>query len=143
MDDSQAILLPFLGMMLLTALVWVYMYARRLTYIKTNKIPPQDLATPEKAAVLLPEAVALPANNLRNLLELPVVFYALCLYLYVTGSADGVHLAAAWAFVALRTMHSIIHCTVNVVVLRFLSYFAAALVLWFMLGRAVLSAAGL
>ncbi len=143
MADSQAILAPFLGMLLLTAFVWAYMYTRRLTYIKANNIPPQDLATPEKAATLLPEAVALPANNLRNLLELPVVFYALCLYLYVTASADGVQVAAAWAFVGLRTAHSIIHCTVNIVILRFLSYFAAALVLWFMLGRALLSAAGI
>ena len=70
------------------------------------------------------------------------MFYALCLYLYVTASADGVQVAAAWAFVGLRTAHSIIHCTVNIVILRFLSYFAAALVLWFMLGRALLSAAG-
>lgn len=129
-------------MMLLTALVWAYMYTRRLAYIKANRIPPQELTTPEKAAKLLPEAVALPANNLRNLLELPVLFYALCLYLYMTGSADGLHVAAAWIFLALRTVHSVIHCTINTVVLRFLSYFAAALVLWFMLARVLLSAAG-
>jgi hypothetical protein len=140
--ESQAILAPFLAMMLLTALVWVYMYSRRLSFIKANRIQPQDLATPEMAAKLLPEAVTLPANNVRNLLELPVLFYALCLYLYVTGSVDGVHVASAWMFVALRAAHSAVHCTANIVVLRFASYFAAALVLWFMLGRALLRAAG-
>lgn len=140
--ESQAILAPFLAMMLLTALVWVYMYSRRLGYIKANRIQPQDLATPEMAAKLLPEAVTLPANNVRNLLELPVVFYALCLYLYVTGSVDGVHVVSAWMFVALRAAHSAVHCTVNIVVLRFASYFAAALVLWIMLARVLLRAAG-
>lgn len=140
--ESQAILAPFLAMMLLTALVWVYMYSRRLGYIKANRIQPQDLATPEMAAKLLPEAVTLPANNVRNLLELPVVFYALCLYLYVTGSVDGVHVVSAWMFVALRAVHSAVHCTVNIVVLRFASYFAAALVLWIMLARVLLRAAG-
>ena len=140
--ESQAILAPFLAMMLLTALVWVYMYSRRLGYIKANRIRPQDLATPEMAAKLLPEAVTLPANNVRNLLELPVVFYALCLYLYVTGSVDGVHVVSAWMFVALRAVHSAVHCTVNIVVLRFASYFAAALVLWIMLARVLLRAAG-
>ena len=129
-------------MMLLTALVWIYMYVRRLAFIRANRIPPQELTTPEKAAMLLPEAIALPANNLRNLLELPVLFYALCLYLYVTESADGLYVVAAWTFVALRSAHSVIHCTVNVVVLRFLSYFAAALVLWFLLARVLLAAAG-
>jgi hypothetical protein len=140
--ESQAILAPFLAMMLLTALVWVDMYSRRLGYIKANRIQPQDLATPEMAAKLLPEAVTLPANNVRNLLELPVLFYALCLYLYVTGSVDGVHVVSAWTFVALRAAHSTVHCTINIVVLRFASYFAAALVLWFMLGRVLLRAAG-
>ena len=141
MVESHAILAPFLGMMLLTALVWVYMYARRLGFIKANRIRPQDLATPEEAAKLLPESVTLPANNIRNLLEVPVLFYVLCLYLFVTKSADGLHVASAWAFLALRVVHSIIHCTVNVVVLRFLSYFTAALGLWFMLIRVVLTAA--
>jgi hypothetical protein len=88
--DPQAILAPFLGMMLLTAVVWIYMYARRLE----NKIAPQDLATPEMAAAVLPETVTRSANNLRNLLELPVVFYALCLYLYVTESVRCVPLTA-------------------------------------------------
>jgi hypothetical protein len=140
--DPQAILAPFLGMMLLTAVVWIYMYARRLTYIKENKIAPQDLATPEMAAAVLPETVTRSANNLRNLLELPVVFYALCLYLYVTESVDGMHVVSAWAFVALRAAHSAVHCTANIVILRFASYFAAALVLWFMLARELLRAAG-
>jgi hypothetical protein len=121
--DPQAILAPFLGMMLLTAVVWIYMYARRLTYIKENKIAPQDLATPEMAAAVL-------------------VFYALCLYLYVTESVDGMHVVSAWAFVALRAAHSAVHCTANIVILRFASYFAAALVLWFMLARELLRAAG-
>ncbi len=142
MADPQKILAPFLGMMLLTALVWVYMYARRLTYIRANRIPPQELTTPEKAAKLLPEAVVVPAHNLRNLLELPVIFYALCLYLYVTESVDGVHVVSAWLFVALRAAHSAVHCSVNIVVLRFATYFAAALVLWFMLARVLLRAAG-
>jgi hypothetical protein len=140
--EPDTILAPFLALMVLTALVWAYMYTRRLSYIKSNRIPPQELATPEKAAALLPESVTLPANNLRNLLELPMLFYALCLYLYVTASVDGVHVISAWLFVVLRTLHSIVHCTVNIVVLRFLSYFAAALVLWFMLARELLSVAG-
>ena len=129
-------------MMLLTAAVWIYMYARRLTYIRVHRIPPQELATPEMAAALLPEQVTRPANNLRNLLELPVVFYALCLYLYATESVDGVHVASAWLFLLLRAAHSAVHCTVNIMVLRFATYFAAALVLWFMLARVLLRAAG-
>jgi hypothetical protein len=71
---------------------------------------------------------------------LPVVFYALCLYLFVTGTAQSVDVIAAWSFVGLRAVHSLVHCTVNIVILRFLAYLAATLALWFMLIRAVLAA---
>lgn len=134
---QNAILVPILGLMLLTFIVWAYMYMLRLGYIARQGVNPQDLATPEKGWTVLPESVNLPAHNLRNLTELPVIFYALCLYLFVTASADYIYLAAAWTFVGLRVAHSLIHCTVNIVRLRFASYFLGALVLWAMVARAI------
>ena len=131
--------MPFFGMMLLTAVVWIYMYYRRLSFVFANRIAPQKLRTPEMAGALLPEEVQYPANNLRNLLELPVVFYALCLYLYVSQSADALYVAAAWTFFGLRVLHSANQCTVNRVKYRFYTYFASALLLWFMVGRAALA----
>lgn len=135
--QQDAILAPMLGLMLLTFVVWAYMYFLRLGYIVRQGVDPQSLATPEKGWSVLPESVNLPAHNLRNLAELPVVFYALCLYLFVTGAVDDVYVAAAWAFVGLRAVHSLIHCTVNIVRLRFASYFLGALVLWAMVGRVI------
>jgi hypothetical protein len=38
----------------------------------------------------------------------------------------------------LRIAHSLVHSTVNIVMLRFLIYMAGALTLWFMLLRAAL-----
>jgi hypothetical protein len=130
-----------LGMMLLTAVVWFVLYARRLPAMRKVGKPAQEYTTPDKGAALLPEAVNYPANNFRNLFELPVLFYALCLYLYVTGTADQADVAAAWVFVVFRVIHSAIHCTVNIVVARFAAYCGAAFALWFMLARAALGAA--
>ena len=138
MVDPGSILLPFFGLMALTGVVWIYMYYRRLSFIIGNRIRPQDLTTPERASELLPEDVRYPANNLRNLLELPLLFYALCLYLYVTQTVDSTYVTAAWLFVGLRAAHSAIHCTVNRVQYRFYAYFVSALVLWFMVGRAAI-----
>lgn len=129
---------PFFGMLLLTLTVWVLLYARRITFLQKNKIHPQRLKTRERAAQLISEETNYPADNLMNLFELPVVFYALCIYLYVSGNVDFVYVAAAWAFFGLRAVHSAIHCTVNRVMARFLAYMAAALVLWFMVLRAAL-----
>jgi hypothetical protein len=64
-----------------------------------------------------------------NLFELPVLFYALCLALYVTEQVDGVYLGLAWAFVVLRALHSAIQLFYNRVMHRFLAYFAGGLVL--------------
>ena len=133
---SEEIFGPFFGMMLLTFVVWVVMYVRRLPYIFSHRVDPQQLTIPEKGAKLIPEHVSWPAYNFRNLFELPVLFYALCLYLFVTKSMDGPFVSSAWLFVALRSVHSLVHCSRNIVNLRFTVYILGAVVLWFMIMRA-------
>jgi hypothetical protein len=135
---TSSILVPFFGMMALTLLVWLYMYFVRLRYILTNNIDASQLATPEKLNALIPEPINYPSNNLKNLFELPVLFYMLCLYLYFSNSVDDLYLYSAWAFFLLRSIHSIVQCTVNVVALRFSCYVLASLALWFMLIRCIL-----
>ena len=103
MADSE-ILVPFIGMLLLTLVVWVVMYVRRLHYIFSHRIDSQQLTTPEKGAKIIPEQIHWSAYNLRNLFELPVVFYALCIYLYVTSQVDDVYVAGAWVFLAFRVL---------------------------------------
>jgi len=69
----------------------------------------------------------------------PILYYGLCLYLFVSGNVDTAYVVAAWLFFLFRTLHSIVHCTMNIVMARFLLYSGAALVLWFMLGRALIA----
>ena len=135
---SESIITPMFAMFALTFIVWVYMYARRIPFITSNNLGDDEL-TPAKLAELSPPAVSNPSDNLKNLFELPVLFYAICLYLYSAGLADSVYVIAAWAFVALRALHSAVHCTVNIVLLRFGIYAAASVALWFMIARAALS----
>lgn len=135
--QQQAILMPFLAMMVLTLIVWTVMYVRRIGYIVGQRIDPERLKTPEQGASIIPDAISYPAHNLRNLTELPVLFYALCLYLYATNSVDLSYVVAAWVFVMFRLLHSAVHCTSNQVMHRFRLYILAALALWFMLLRAV------
>ena len=133
----EQILLPMLGMIVLTAVVWFVMYARRIPAMQRARKPAQVYTTPDKVIETLPEEINYPAYNLKNLFELPVLFYALCLYFYVTATAGSAEVIAAWAFLLFRIVHSAIHCTANIVMARFITYCAAALALWFMLGRAV------
>ena len=135
--EQLAIFAPFFGMLVLTFVVWLFMYVRRLRFLSANNIDPQQLTTPDKGVGIIPEAISYPAHNLRNLLELPVVFYALCLYLFTTGQVDRVDLVLGWVFLGFRCVHSAIHCTANIVKLRFASHMAASLALWSMLGLAI------
>ena len=137
--NQSAIFAPFMTVMLLTLIVWVYMYARRIPFLQKSKTNLNTL-TPAELARISPAAVANPSDNLKNLFELPVLFYALVLYLQVTGKVDATYLVAAWIFAAFRILHSAVHCTVNIVMVRFWLYAISALALWFMVARAALSA---
>jgi len=135
--SQDAIFAPFFAQMFLTLVVWSYMYARRIPFIMSLG-PRADLAKPGELARLSPAAVSNPSDNLKNLFEMPVLFYALTLYLFVTHGVDGVYVTAAWVFVLFRAAHSLVHSTFNLVILRFYLYLVAALALWFMLFRAAL-----
>ncbi|MBY4610040.1 MAPEG family protein [Rhizobium sp. 9T] len=52
-------------------------------------------------------------NCLANQFELPVLFYACCILLYVTEADNLVAVTLAWVFVALRYAHAVIHVTSN------------------------------
>jgi hypothetical protein len=128
--------------MFLTLLVWVYMYIRRIGFIRSNNISPKDLAVPGALAQLSPPEVSNPSDNLKNLFEIPVLFYALALYLFVTDQVDAAYVSAAWIFVAFRALHSAVHCTINLVMLRFYLYLFSTLAVWFIAVRAALSYLG-
>jgi len=134
---QTAIFSPFFAMMFLTLVVWLYMYVRRIHLIRSQKLDPQDLST-AALAELSPPAVSNPSDNLKNLFEIPVLFYALALYLFVSNQVDAVYVNAAWVFVAFRALHSAVHCTLNIVMLRFYLYLCSTLAVWFMAVRAAL-----
>ncbi len=136
---QAAIFGPFFATMFLTLVVWVYMYIRRIGFITGNKISPRDLAVPGVLTQLSPPAVSNPSDNLKNLFEIPVIFYALALYLFATKQVDPVYVGAAWVFVVFRVLHSAVHCTFNLVMLRFYLYLLATLAVWFIAIRAALA----
>src|SRR5882762_5549627 len=102
---QTAIFGPVFAMIFLTFTVWVYMYVRRISFLRSLAIAPSEL-TPGRLAELSPPAVSNPSDNLKNLFEIPVIFYALALVLFVTSQVDRAYVTAAWIFVALRALHS-------------------------------------
>jgi hypothetical protein len=137
--EQSAIFGPFFATMLLTLVVWSYMYVLRIRFITGSGLTPEQLAVPGELARLQPARVSNPSDNLKNLFEVPVLFYALVLYLYAAAKVDGVYLGAAWVFAAFRVLHSAMHCTANIVMVRFWLYAISTSALWFMLLRAAIA----
>jgi len=132
---TPTILQPVLALILLTFIVWAYMYVQRIRFMRANRISPQRIATPELVNSVLPEYINRPANNLKNLFELPVIFYIVSGLSLALHQTDPGLATLAWTYVALRTIHSAIQCTANVVAWRFAAYFASSIVLWAMVAK--------
>jgi hypothetical protein len=136
---QTAIFGPFFATIFLTLLVWAYMYVRRIAFITGSGLTPKELAQPGRLAELSPPAVSNPSDNLKNLFEIPVLFYALTLHLFVTSQVDAAYVNAGWIFVGFRALHSAVHCTFNLVLLRFYLYLFSCLAVWFIAIRAALA----
>jgi hypothetical protein len=134
--SQHAIFGPFFATIVLTIVVWVYMYSRRIPFIIRNRLGSKQLAVPGALARMSPPEVSNPADNLRNLFEVPVIFYALALYLFVTNEVDALYVGAAWIFFIFRAAHSAVHCAFNLVILRFYIYAISTAALWLMVLRA-------
>ncbi len=81
-----------------------------------GKITPDDFKYGESSNV--PGHVTIPNRAMMNLLELPILFYVICLMFFVSGAADVLTIQIAWVYVAFRLAQTIIHVTYNNVIHR-------------------------
>jgi hypothetical protein len=129
--NQTLILYPMLTLVGLAMTILAMVGMRRVVAVQARHVKPQDFALGESAAV--PPAVALPNRNFMNLMEVPVLFYVVCLTYYVTQRVDTVALVLAWLFVAARGIHSVVHLTYNKVLHRLVCFATAnflLIVLW-------------
>jgi hypothetical protein len=78
---------------------------------------------------VVPDKVNWKAHNYTHLMEQPTLFYATVIILGVIGQGDGLNLQLAWAYVALRIVHSVVQATWNRVVVRFTLFSLSTLAL--------------
>jgi len=77
-----------------------------------------------------PGWITAAGRNFNNLLEIPILFYALVALHYAADiPISTLQLMLGWAFVASRFAHTLIHTTFNHIGLRFLAHRAGVLIL--------------
>ena len=125
---DTTLLQPLIALVLWTLAIWAWMYATRLPAMSAARIKPDEARHPGSLAVL-PARVRQVADNHNHLHEQPTLFYAVVLAAVLAGVGDDLCLGLAWAYVALRVLHSLVQTTFNRVVVRFAIFTAGTLVL--------------
>ena len=130
---EQEILKPLAALAGWTMVMWVWMYATRIPAI--NKLPKPTEAGADQGWTgamlegLIPREIQWKAHNYNHLHEAPTVFYAVALALAFVGQGNGLNATIAWAYVALRIVHSVFQATVNKVMPRFALFALSSLCL--------------
>lgn len=77
-----------------------------------------------------PDKLAAYSRHVVNLFETPLLFYVICLVAYVSGQSSSILVVGlAWAYFALRVVHSYVHLTSNIVIIRFRLFGVSMLVI--------------
>lgn len=123
-----------LAHVLLVYIVYMVMLKRRYLAVKSGeaKISQYKIRSTEPASSVT------VANNLINQFELPVLFHALCLALFVTNGVNYLTLVLMWLFILTRYVHAWVHLNRNHVLHRSRVFFLGAGILllawiWFAL----------
>lgn len=138
MATAQPMLAPVIALVLWSAVIWCWMYATRIPAIVAARMKLDPNAPRGEQMATLPPRVRWKADNYNHLMEQPTLFYAVALTLAVAGDASTVSVWLAWAYVALRVVHSFVQVLVNVIVWRFAVFSVSSLVLFALAIRAAL-----
>lgn len=91
---------------------------------------------------VLPPLTNWKSHNYTHLCEQPTLFYAVLLFLHLSGGDTDLTRALAWAYVVLRIVHSFWQSTVNRVPVRFVIFSLATLCLLALAALAVIATLG-
>jgi len=126
--QNTDILTPVMVLIAWTLLVLIWMYAKRIPAMSKAKIKPDDSLTQDLSSALPLDARQVAANY-NHLLEQPTIFYAAVIAIAVMGHVDALAVNAAWAYVILRILHSLVQNTYHTVMHRFSIFMLSSLAL--------------
>ena len=114
---NTEIILPMFYLMLQTVVVLLFSSSIRLKEIYLNKnVAGEEHRHPpfDQGSRVLKNA----QRNLANLFEFPILFYAVCICIYMTGNVDEYFITLAYSFFYLRVIHSIYHIFFNQLIIN-------------------------
>lgn len=128
----ESLVRPVLGMVVLTFLVWLLTLVVRNLAVIRGRLPVEYFKDSQPIDSV--EQLERPARTFNNLMQVPTLFYVVCLLMIVLKQADQAQLVLAWTFVGLRAVHAAVYILVNSVPYRFavwVSSFITLMVVWY------------
>ena len=129
--SQHLIIFPTISLVALTLGMILWMARLRFVAALSGEVDPRYFKLNRGGE--LPEQLIKVTHNYDNLLELPVLFYALCCLLLANGQVELAQIIMAWLFVVSRYVHSYIHTTSNRLIPR-LKVFALGVALLIAMG---------
>src|SRR5260370_27429259 len=108
--NIQMVLLPVFVQVGLTFALLFWMAATRTGSLKRGEAKMRDIALRQPAWPAKPTQVG---NCYQSQLELPLLFYVLVIFAWITRQTDLIFLVMAWIFVVSRLVHAYIHPNSN------------------------------
>lgn len=91
---------------------------------------------------ILPPSINWKSHNYTHLCEQPTIFYAVLVFLHLSGGSTDLTRGLAWAYVVLRIVHSLWQATVNRLPVRFTIFAIATFCLFALAILAVIATLG-
>jgi hypothetical protein len=126
-SNPNLILYPSFAMFLLVAITLTWMGWNRIGGILAGRMSIRFYRTYDEGEE--PARLRQITRHFINLFEMPVLFHVVVILAHVTTHVTFWLVGLAWAFVALRYVHSWIHLGTNDVAIRLSAYAASGLVL--------------
>ena len=109
MSPTTAMFWPMIAHAFLVFILYALLLHRRKNHTLTSR----EAVTQYRERGEEGQASYLVNRNIANQFELPVLFHAICLLLYITDADNVVTVVLAWLFVISRYAHSYVHVTSN------------------------------
>ncbi len=126
MSATHPMLQPVVALVAWSMLIWFWMLVTRIPAMQAMKIRLDPVIPPRDLTRSLPARIRWKADNYNHLMEQPTLFYAAAIVVALAAPADGVALAAAWAYVGLRVAHSLTQTLFNHILTRFALFVAGS-----------------
>jgi len=140
MNQTALLLLPLLGMVLLTFIISVLLIKLRYRAVIKDGVHPRYFKLNRGAK--LPEYLIRMTQHYDNLFETPVLFYVAVLLIISLNINDTAYIILSWSYLFMRVVHAYIHTVHNKLRQRrnsfILSYFIL-MIIWVRLSIDILS----